>query len=406
MTDYSGLLPPMLFGEKLKETLAVLPAYDASARDMDAGSRLLRLSDIYQIFVPTSMTVEIYHKLYMMTAASMSKKGTADAARQLNANYQGNAGVITGMTSSTVIAPSGMGKSSSIHKAVSLFGDLIEVDSPYQKICPVVCVTTPFDANYKGLLIQIAKELDRHLDSDFYVKSQKSTMNAQQLLAMICQVCTLHVGLLIVDEIQFLAEHKYAGPQILRMLLQLVNSSCINMLMVGTNECIPFFQKVPQIARRTAGLQYSAMEYGSDFTELCRVLFSYQYVKEYTELSDVILQWVFEHSAGIPASLAALLHDAQEIAIMENIEALDLKTLDMAYNRRMQMLHPHILPSITKVSRNRHKKEKELQIDETENVKTDDWVSIAGIIQDSKKYGNDIVTEIMKHLPVVEVVEN
>ena len=70
------------------------------------------------------------------------------------------------------------------------------------------------------------------------------------------------------------------------------------------------------------------------------------------------------------------------------------------------MLHPYILPSITKVSKNRHKKEKELQIDETGNVKADDWVSIAGIIQDSKKYGNDIVAEMMKHLPVVEVVEN
>ena len=79
---------------------------------------------------------------------------------------------------------------------------------------------------------------------------------------------------------------------------------------------------------------------------------SYQYVKEYTELSDIILQWVFEHSAGVPASLVALLHDAQEIAIMENIEGLNLKTLDMAYKRRMNMLHPYILPSITKVSKN------------------------------------------------------
>jgi len=78
----------------------------------------------------------------------------------------------------------------------------------------------------------------------------------------------------------------------------------------------------------------------------------------------------------------------------------------MAYSRRMQMLHPHILPSITKVSRNRHKKEKELQAGETGTTKTDNWVSIAGIIQDSKKYGNDIVTEVMKHLPVVEVVED
>lgn len=406
MIDYSEFLPRMLFGEELKKALTILPDYDESVRKMDAGSRLVALSDIYRIFVPNNATLEIYHKLYLLTASSMAKKGTVDTVRQLNANYQGTAGVITGMTSSTIIAPSGMGKSSSIQKAVSLFGGLVEVENPYQKICPVVCVTTPFDASYKGLLIQIAKELDRHLGTDFYVKSQKSTMNAQQLLAMICQVCTLHVGLLIVDEIQFLAEQKNAGPQLLRMLLQLVNDSGINILMVGTNECIPFFQKVPQIARRTAGLQYGAMEYGGDFIELCRVLYSYQYVKEHTELTDVILEWLFEHSAGVPAALVALIHDAQEIAIMEDIEVLNLKTLDMAYNQRMRMLHPHISPSITKIDKSRHKKEKALQVVGIESAVVSDGISIAGMIQDAKKQGNDIVTEIKQYIPVMEVVED
>lgn len=404
MNDYSELMPRMLFGEELKKALTVLPGYDGPVREMDAGNRLVKLSDIYRVFVPNNTTLEIYYKLYMMTASSMAKKGTVDAVRQLNANYQGTAGVITGMTSSTIIAPSGMGKSSSIQKAVSLFGDLVEVENPYQKICPVVCVTTPFDASYKGLLIQIAKELDKHLGTDFYDKSQKSTMNAQQLMAMICQVCTLHVGLLIVDEIQFLAEQKNAGPQLLRMLLQLVNDSGINILMVGTNECIPFFQKVPQIARRTAGLQYREMEYGRDFVELSRILFSHQYVKEHTELTDVILEWLFEHSAGIPAALVALIHDAQEIAIMENIEVLSLKTLDMAYNKRMQMLHPHISPFVTKVSRSKHKKEKASQVVGNETVGAGDGISVAEIIQDAKNEGKDIITEIKRYISVMEVI--
>ena len=404
MTDYSELMPRMLFGEELKETLTVLPDYDASVRELDTGSRLMKLSDIYRIFVPNSTTLEIYYKLYTMTASSMAKKGTVDAVRQLNATYQGNAGVITGMTSSTIIAPSGMGKSSSIKNAVSLFGDLVEVENPYQKICPVVCVTTPFDASYKGLLIQIAKELDKHLGTDFYDKSKKSTMNAQQLMVMICQICTLHVGLLIVDEIQFLTEQKNAGPQLLRLLLQIVNDSGINILMIGTNECIPFFQKVPQIARRTAGLQYGAMEYGRDFTELSRILFSYQYVKEHTELSDVILEWLYEHSAGVPATLVALIHDAQEIAIMENIEVLNLKTLDMAYNRRMQMLHPHISPAITKVSRSKHKKEKALQVVGNETIGAEDGISVAVIIQNAKKESKNIVTEIKQYISVMEVI--
>lgn len=105
MTDYSELLPRMLFGEELKKALTVLPDYDGSVREMDAGNRLIKLSDIYRVFVPNNTTLEIYHKLYRMAASSMAKKGTVDAVRQLNANYKGTVGVITGMTSSTIIAP-------------------------------------------------------------------------------------------------------------------------------------------------------------------------------------------------------------------------------------------------------------------------------------------------------------
>lgn len=33
MTDFSTLLPPMLFGDGLKEALTVLPEYDDSVRE-------------------------------------------------------------------------------------------------------------------------------------------------------------------------------------------------------------------------------------------------------------------------------------------------------------------------------------------------------------------------------------
>ena len=89
MTDLSAMLPPMLFGDELKAALAALPEYDASVRELDAGRRLLMLSDIYKVFIPNQMAGEIYYKLYSMAAMSLQKKGTAEAVRLLNAVHQG-----------------------------------------------------------------------------------------------------------------------------------------------------------------------------------------------------------------------------------------------------------------------------------------------------------------------------
>ena len=141
MTDLSAMLPPMLFGDELKAALAALPEYDASVRELDAGRRLLMLSDIYKVFIPNQMAGEIYYKLYSMAAMSLQKKGTAEAVRLLNAVHQGRAepyeetecagslykGIATGMTSATCIGVSGIGKTTCIQAAAGLCGGVLEI---------------------------------------------------------------------------------------------------------------------------------------------------------------------------------------------------------------------------------------------------------------------------------------
>jgi len=126
MANYAEKLPKMLFGEELKEALTCLPEYDASIREADPSTRLLRLTDLYKVFLPGTMASEIYHKLYMMTSMSLSQKGTVASVRQLNANHKWMNGgefhgVATGATSATVIGASGIGKSTCIRKAKIAF---------------------------------------------------------------------------------------------------------------------------------------------------------------------------------------------------------------------------------------------------------------------------------------------
>ena len=174
MNNYSELLPKMLFGEDLKNTLQILPDYDESVRNLDAGTRLMELMNIYKVFVPQNLSLEIYTKLYMMTVMSLQQKGTVDATRQLNANHRAMTsnkeyrGIITGASSCTVIGPSGCGKTTSVQRAVEILGGTITNTQPYRKIIPALIVSTPFDANYRGLLLQVLLSVDNELDTDYY----------------------------------------------------------------------------------------------------------------------------------------------------------------------------------------------------------------------------------------------
>lgn len=413
MDDFSKLLPPMLFGDELKAALEALPEYDGSARGLDAARRLLMLSDIYKVFIPNRMAGEIYYRLYAMAAMSLKKKGGIGSIRLLNDVHMGKLanenrfsnefkGIATGMASATCIGVSGIGKTSCIQSAIELFGNAIEVDDPYRKIIPAVVVSTPFNCSFRSLCSQILAEVDGHLGTGYYQKSLKSSMNAEQVMQMACQVLNLYVGALVIDEIQMIVGNK-SGSQLYRMILQLINSSNISVLMCGTPECIPFFGQNQQMSRRAAGLQYGPMEYGREFKEFCSVLFSYQYVKNRTELTDGILEWLYEHSGGIQGTIMALVHDAQELAIMGGKEEMCIATLNEAYGRRMQMLHPYIMPNIKPNKRHAAVKEKPMAVKETGASEDAGGIDIPALVEDAKKKGDDIVSELKRHIPVREV---
>ena len=77
MTNLSEIihaLPPMKSGYELSSCLEVLPEYDISICSCDVPTRLMALSDLYQIYIPSQMSLEIYSKLYLALLRSLPKK--------------------------------------------------------------------------------------------------------------------------------------------------------------------------------------------------------------------------------------------------------------------------------------------------------------------------------------------
>jgi len=75
-------ITPLLAGDKLLDALRVKPLYDESIRYATSEERLLALNDLYDAFHPTSMTCEIYTKLYLAYVRAMKKKRNKKTIQQ------------------------------------------------------------------------------------------------------------------------------------------------------------------------------------------------------------------------------------------------------------------------------------------------------------------------------------
>lgn len=409
MDDIIKQLPKMKTGEDLISALSVIPYYDDTIRTQSQSARLVALSDLYKIYLPSPMSTEIYSKLYLALLCSIQKKMTTAATQQRNQNHkaiihQDYNGILGGSDSFTIIGTSGIGKSSAINRAIDLLciNGVIETNKPYIKIIPCLVVQCPFDSSVKGLLLEILRKVDESIGSDYYTKALKTRVTTDMLIGSVSQVAINHIGLLVVDEIQNVVNSKN-GKSLVGMLTQLINNSGISICMVGTPESTGFFEQAIQLARRSLGLQYYRLEYNQYFYDFCCAMFSYQFTSNKTIITDSIIRWLYEHSGGIISIVVSLIHDAQEIAILNGNETLNLESLNEAYKKRMTMLHCYISETIKKKSQTSSKRVIKQSLPDKQYKDKNSQEYIYNIVAAAKNNKLDVAAALKAYIAVEEV---
>ena len=412
MIDFTTKLPEMKSGNELISALSIIPEYDETICQQNQAVRLMALSDLYQIYIPSQMSLEIYSKLYLALLRSMQKKGTQMSIKQRYENYkaiqqQSYSGILGGSDSFTIIGTSGIGKSSAISRAISLITEnrIIETDKPYTKIIPCLIVQCPFDSSVKGLLLEILRKVDEELGTDHYIHAVKSRASTtDMLIGAVSSIALNNIGMLVVDEIQNVVNSKN-GKSLIGALTQLINNSGISICMVGTPESTVFFEQAMQLARRSVGLQYTTMKYDEYFQSFCKVIFKYQFLKNHTEITAAITEWLYEHSAGVVSVVVSLIHDAQEIAILTGKEILNLDTLNKAYQQRLTLLHGYIQPSViqNKPITKKKKTAASVRKSQTQSQPKQEGYSITEIAERAKVENLDVVELLKEVYTVVEV---
>ena len=132
-------------------------------------------------------------------------------------------------------------------------------------------------------------------------------------------------------------------------------------------------------------------------------------MKQRTEITDGIMEWLYEHTSGNISVVVSLIHDAQEIAILSGKEVLNLETLNEAYQKRLSMLHGFIQPvqkkQTSKIKKKTSVDSMKIPVDGVNLPVVEDGCefTIAGLVSMAKNEDMDIVKLLKTHMPVVEV---
>lgn len=410
MDDYTKILPKMLSGDGLVKALSVVPKYDENSKNMDIGERLIALSNLYDIYIPSKMSIEIYNKLYLSLYHSLKKKSSKLASQQRYENYKrfltGNSNsIIGGSDSFTIIGSSGIGKSTAVNRTVDVIVENCKFDcNLFSDIIPFVTVQCPFDSSVKGLAIEILMKINSMLKTQYLNGKIIDKCTTDALISQISTIAINNIGVLIIDEIQNVANSKN-GKNIIGFLTQLINNSGISICMVGTPESVLFFEGAKHLARRTMGLKYTALSYDEYFKNICNILFRYQYTIKNATINEEFYKWIYDHSRGNISIVISLLHDAQEIAIMSGLSKININILNEAYQNRIEMYHKFIQPSINKADK---KKNKHIVSDRTNNITQDciikEFNNIETILKISKEKNIDFI-KLLKQSIIVEEIK-
>ncbi len=418
--NITDLLPPMLTGAELNRALRQLPEAptDDFRRNATQTERLIALSDLYDIYVPNQMAVDIYTKLYISLMRSLSKKQTKLATLQANQNHIAahsgisKLGIMGGVDVFSVTGVGGIGKSSAISRSISVITQdrVIETSDSYARIIPVLTVQCPYDCSVKGLLFSILTGVDNLLQTNYVQRSIRTRATTDMMIAQLANTCLQHVGLLVIDEIQNVVAHKQ-GRTLIAAVTQLINSSGTALCLVGTPECGDFFTQAFHLARRTVGLEYGPLSY-NEFEHLCEQLFRYQFTSERASITPVLVGKLFECSNGIPAVAVSLLHDAQELCICGEKDCMDVASISAAFDHRHARLQPYVDTKDVKSKQQKNAKKIIIDRDAVAEDKTENRVQITPDLKPDilreilaeKRSPEGCIAALVSHgLPVTEV---
>ena len=171
---FLAAMPEMLPRNEFLSAIRSTPGLPHSLPQMSPEERRQSLPMLASLFVPMHYMYAVYDQLYRAIRETYTTRTTMEEIEQINALFCNNKTVsyATQATSSSVLGVPGIGKTSTIRRALETMRQVIEhteyMGQPfYCKQILYLRIECPSDCSVKTLALNLLSALDRAIGSDY-----------------------------------------------------------------------------------------------------------------------------------------------------------------------------------------------------------------------------------------------
>jgi hypothetical protein len=244
-----------------------------------------------------------------------------------------------------------MGKTASTTRILKRYPETIVHDDPFHIVqVPWVRLECPKKGSVKQVCLRFFDRMDELLGTDYARRNGRARLATDALVFQMAMIANRHaVGLIVIDDVQHLLEASRTGrDQLLNLISVLKINSSTPVMLIGTPKAIPLLQGTFHQARRASGLgtlTWDRMARGATCDAFVTQLWSCQWTREPSPLSDEVREVLYDESQGIIDVVIKLYMVAQLRAISPSAqqpERLDADLLRRAAAEHLAQLRPKI----------------------------------------------------------------
>lgn len=360
-------LPPIMGFELVESLIHSYPQFDEKERSLDAEYRYHCIQRLFNYFQPWDIHFEIERKISRTIRQGYLSRNPMkpDYAADLQGIYQSvkykDAGFdraplsYSKASGFTIIGFSGVGKTTSIDKILSLYPQVI-VHDQYKGTTlnhnqlVWMKLDCPFDGSIKGLCSNFFMEFDRLLGDNTYSKfaSGRNTTTDVMIPRMALLARRQNLGILVIDEIQHLSAAKSGGSEkMLNFFVTLLNKIGIPIVLIGTTKALGVLQGEFRQARRGSGQQgdviWERIDKNIKWDLLIHGMWNFQWTKQVAALTDEINGALYEESQGIVDIAVKLYAMSQIHAIATRKEIITAEIIRKVAKQNLKLVRPMLL---------------------------------------------------------------
>ncbi len=336
---FLAAMPKMLAHSAFMAAVRSLPPLPAGLGAMMPEERRQHLPMLSSLFIPMDYTYVLYDQLFRALSSTYSTRTMLEEIQRTNALFRGSPIYATQPATGSILGVPGVGKTSSIRRALSLLPQVIEHEEYQGK--PFFCkqilfliVECPSDCSVKTLGLNIAVAIDKAIGSSY--AKQLTTLRSAAASAIATQVKVLclthHVGLILIDEIQNAVATAQKNKQI-KFLVELTNDTCTSAFFVGTPIAEELFSSQEHLKRRTRGMRLLPFKPDGTYRAFLQAIWPYQLTPTTAPLSEQLANKLYDHSGGIPAYIIKIFQESQAQALLQGESCISAKTMQRAIER-------------------------------------------------------------------------